>query len=164
ELLDPVNLLQVFLLLNSLFWRSYISSSLWVLLGALAAIRKALLARRSQQHVRQLLLAANGQQVFVLRSKSVAKISSAGLVPGDVVLLQQGAACPADVLLLRGSAVVDQADFTGEAAPVEKVPLEAAAQQQTEAKGPQLLQGQTAAERLVAAHPHSLVHAGEPSE
>ena len=99
------------------------------------------------------------------------------------MLLHEGTVCPADLLLLRGSAVVDQADFTGEAAPVEKLPLEALPsqrqQQQQQQKQQQQQQmdtetdsetetetitstgrRQTAAARLAALYANSFVHAG----
>lgn len=80
-----MNLLQVFLLFNSLFWRSYISSSLWVLLGASAALRKAFLAYCSQQRVRGLLQAADTQRVRVLRGGRLSHVAAAELVPGKTL-------------------------------------------------------------------------------
>ena len=76
-------LLQVFLLLNSLFWRSYISSSLWVLLGVSSALRKALLALRSQQRVGKLLQAADEYTVCVLRGGRERPLKASELVPGE---------------------------------------------------------------------------------
>ncbi|OEH76678.1 p-type cation-transporting protein [Cyclospora cayetanensis] len=160
EARDPVNLLQIFLLLNSLFWRSYISSSLWVLLGVSAALRKALLAYRSQQSVRGLLQTLDTQTVLVLRGNSPSNLKAADLVPGDVVLLQQGTACPADLLLVRGSAVVDEADFTGEAAPVERIPVEVLSHPKDAHSLQRHADCETGAQRLARLHANSLIHAG----
>lgn len=91
------------------------------------------------------------------------------LCSGDVVLLQQGTTCPADLLLVRGSAVINEADFTGEAVPVERVPveleseMETGAARQTAGRGLSLspIKAKTGAQRLAGLHARSLVHAGQ---
>jgi cation-transporting ATPase 13A3/4/5 len=51
---------------------------------------------------------------------SVATLNSTELVPGDVVVVHPGI-LPADLVLLRGEAIVDENMLTGEAVPVRKV-------------------------------------------
>jgi cation-transporting P-type ATPase 13A2 len=51
---------------------------------------------------------------------SVATLNSTELVPGDVVVIHPGI-LPADLVLLRGEAIVDENMLTGEAVPVRKV-------------------------------------------
>ncbi len=51
---------------------------------------------------------------------SVATLDSTELVPGDVVVVHPGI-LPADLVLLRGEAIVDENMLTGEAVPVRKV-------------------------------------------
>ena len=77
------------------------------------------------------------------------------------MLLQQGSSCPADLLLVRGSAVIDEADFTGEAAPVERIPLETQEDVVETERCLFLKKRRTAAERLAIRHARSLVHAGQ---
>lgn len=47
-------------------------------------------------------------------------VDSSALLPGDVVLVSSGPV-PADIVLLQGEAVVDEALLTGEATSVRKV-------------------------------------------
>ena len=64
--------------------------------------------------------------VYVYRSKQWSKqpVSAATLVPGDIVSLQtnndRSSTVPCDALLLRGSAIVNEAMLTGESVPLLK--------------------------------------------
>ena len=60
------------------------------------------------------------------RARRWRDVPARALVPGDLISLAGGTACPADVALLRGRALVDEATLTGEAVPVLKRPLLAA--------------------------------------
>ncbi|KAK1929195.1 putative cation-transporting ATPase 13A3 [Phytophthora citrophthora] len=57
----------------------------------------------------------------VVRSGSAAEIHESELVPGDIVDVKEGPVC-ADILLLSGLCVADEASLTGEAVPVNKEP------------------------------------------
>ena len=60
-------------------------------------------------------------QALVRRDGTVTRIAAALLVPGDVILLEAGAAIPADARLARAAALqVNESTLTGESAPVEK--------------------------------------------
>ncbi|HSB40907.1 MAG TPA: cation-translocating P-type ATPase [Methylomirabilota bacterium] len=62
-------------------------------------------------------------QAVVRRDGRVMRIAAADLVPGDVVILEAGAAVPADARLLRAAALqVNESALTGESAPVWKDP------------------------------------------
>jgi len=66
-------------------------------------------------------------RVTVLRDGAETNIASADLVPGDVMMLSEGAKIPADGVILRCSDLrVDESSLTGEAEGVWKVPKEAA--------------------------------------
>jgi len=57
----------------------------------------------------------------VLRGGHRRQVDSAGLVPGDIVLLEAGDRVPADLRLLRAHGLkIDEAPLTGESVPVEK--------------------------------------------
>ncbi len=59
----------------------------------------------------------------VFRDHRLRRIPSSLLVPGDVVLLEEGDVVPADIRLLEGeSLLVDEAILTGESIPVDKEP------------------------------------------
>ncbi len=51
-------------------------------------------------------------EVEAIRNGEVVKLSSAELVPGDIIVLQPGT-LPADVVLLRGECIVDENMLTG---------------------------------------------------
>jgi len=60
-------------------------------------------------------------QAVVRRDGYVTRIAAADLVPGDVVILEAGAAVPADARLLRATALqINESTLTGESAPVWK--------------------------------------------
>lgn len=60
-------------------------------------------------------------ETTVIRAGQTQRISSVGLVPGDLVILQAGARVPADLRLVRSRDLqVVEAALTGEAAPVQK--------------------------------------------
>lgn len=61
-------------------------------------------------------------RVWVVRDGRWQQIPSDLLVPGDLVRLEAGDRVPADLLLLEGSAAVDESVLTGESLPVEKSP------------------------------------------
>jgi len=60
-------------------------------------------------------------QALVRRGGGVVRIPAAGVVPGDVLVLEAGAHVPADTRLVRGSRLrVAEAALTGESVPVDK--------------------------------------------
>jgi Ca2+-transporting ATPase len=60
----------------------------------------------------------------VLRDKAVRNIFSAELVPGDLVIVDEGSAFPADGVLVAGTHLqADESTLTGEAMPVRKRPF-----------------------------------------
>ncbi len=57
----------------------------------------------------------------VLRDNKIVIITDSGVVPGDILILQEGEKVPADArLLMTHSLKVDEASLTGESLPVEK--------------------------------------------
>lgn len=59
-------------------------------------------------------------RVTVLREGAAVVIEASGLVPGDVVLLEEGERIPADMRLLSGDVEVDLSTLTGESVPVAR--------------------------------------------
>ena len=51
------------------------------------------------------------------------EIDSEELLPGDVVIVPQGMILPCDLILLTGSAIVNESMMTGESTPVMKTGL-----------------------------------------
>jgi calcium-translocating P-type ATPase len=60
------------------------------------------------------------QHVTVLRDGTPATIEATGLVPGDVVLLEEGERIAADMRLLAGDVELDLSTLTGESVPVAR--------------------------------------------
>src|SRR5438132_958424 len=61
-------------------------------------------------------------QCFVLRSGTKKLINDGCLVPGDVILLQEGQRVPADARLIESNSMqIDEAILTGESEPVRKI-------------------------------------------
>lgn len=59
----------------------------------------------------------------VLRDGEIKVIPAPGLVPGDLVFLEQGSRVPADLLVVRaGNLCAEESSLTGESCPVEKFP------------------------------------------
>ena len=62
------------------------------------------------------------QHADVLRDGALATVDAADLVPGDVMLLEEGQRVSADARLLAGEVMVDLSTLTGESAPQSRVP------------------------------------------
>jgi calcium-translocating P-type ATPase len=85
-----------------------------ILLNAAFAFVQELQAERAVEALAQYM----PQHVRVLRDREPALIEAAGLVVGDVVLLEEGERIPADMRLLSGALEVDLSTLTGESVPV----------------------------------------------
>ena len=84
-----------------------------ILLNAGFAFLEEQQAERAVEALAQFL----PQEVTVLRDKTRASIEAAGLVPGDVVVLEEGERVPADVRLISGAVEIDMSTLTGESVP-----------------------------------------------
>ena len=63
------------------------------------------------------------QRAVVIRDGEQQEIDAAGVVPGDIVLLEMGERVPADLAIVEATSLqVDEAPLTGESAPVDKAP------------------------------------------
>ena len=84
-----------------------------ILLNAVFAFVQELQAERAIEALAQYL----PQQVTVLRSGEPTQIRAADLVPGDVVVLEEGERIAADMRLISGAVEVDLSTLTGESVP-----------------------------------------------
>ncbi|KAE9038479.1 putative cation-transporting ATPase 13A4 [Phytophthora rubi] len=66
-------------------------------------------------------LVRSDHRIPVVRAGATAELHESELVPGDIVEVNEGPVC-ADILLLSGLCVADEASLTGEALPVNKEP------------------------------------------
>ena len=84
-----------------------------ILLNAVLAFAQELQAERAVEA----LAAYMPQRAIVLRDRAAHVVDAATLVPGDVVLLQEGDRIAADMRLLSGALEVDLSTLTGESVP-----------------------------------------------
>ncbi|MEW6446207.1 MAG: HAD-IC family P-type ATPase [Pseudomonadota bacterium] len=88
-----------------------------VIINALLGVAQEGKAERALEALRKVL----SPRAQVLRAGKVETMAAAGLVPGDIVLLQQGDKVPADVRLLHAhNLALDESLLTGESVPVAK--------------------------------------------
>jgi calcium-translocating P-type ATPase len=87
-----------------------------IILNAAFAFVQELQAERAVEALAQYM----PQRVTVLRDGVPAVIEATGLVPGDVVLVEEGERIAADMRLLAGAVEVDLSALTGESVPVTR--------------------------------------------
>lgn len=61
--------------------------------------------------------------IQVLQGEGLATVSSAQLVPGDIVVVPEGQLLPCDMVQLNGSSIINESILTGESIPVMKSSL-----------------------------------------
>ena len=88
-----------------------------VVLNALFAFVQEQQAERAVEALEDYL----PQQAFVLRDGRRAVVEAKELVPGDILLLEEGERISADARLLEGALEVDMSTLTGESVPVSRV-------------------------------------------
>lgn len=124
EVLNPFYIFQVF---SVLLWLidSYYLYSYCILIISTGSIFISLFETiQNNENIRK--LARYQCKVLIRMSDNVSKeISSTELVPGDVIMVPEATNLPCDLVLLSGSAIVNEAMLTGESIPVLKssVPL-----------------------------------------
>lgn len=94
-----------------------ISSLIWVLLlGHYLEAKSSSAAGDALQEVAKLL----PKQAHLIKSKNIVDVDIAQLREGDVVLIKPGEKVPADGVILKGKANMNEALISGESKPVEK--------------------------------------------
>ena len=63
------------------------------------------------------------RDIYVLRNGNFISMHSGDLVPGDIIQIPENSPVPCDLILLKGSCIVNEAVLTGESIPVPKNPL-----------------------------------------
>lgn len=88
-----------------------------VLINAVLGCVQEYRAERSLEAIRRL----TAPEARVVRSGRDQKISSAGLVPGDIVSIEAGDKVPSDLRLIEAAGLeIEESSLTGESAPVKK--------------------------------------------
>mmetsp|Transcript_9419 Transcript_9419/g.15216 ORF Transcript_9419/g.15216 Transcript_9419/m.15216 type:complete len:1314 (+) Transcript_9419:53-3994(+) len=124
EFLTPLYCFQFAVMWLYLFIDSWNISAVWVVWTFTAGISKSLfVVRRNKLKVAE--LARTESLVHVLRDGSWTKdpISSADVMPGDIIRIEPGKVC-CDMCVVEGGAVVNESMLTGEPMPVQRFPIE----------------------------------------
>ncbi|KAK4515331.1 AdoMet-homocysteine methyltransferase [Mucor velutinosus] len=100
------------------YWQIGISDTGVILLAALI---KVIVRLKSEKRVKT--MAEHVDTCQVLRNQVWSGVSTADLVPGDVVKVEAGQTVPVDAVILCGDIVVDESSLTGEPLPIRKFPL-----------------------------------------
>jgi Ca2+-transporting ATPase len=116
--------LMVIILIVAALISFFLGDSKDVIVILAIVILNAILGIYQEYRAEQALAALNALQVplvRVRRKSTVQEISAEDLVPGDVVLLQEGDRIPADGRLIESvNLQIDESPLTGESVPVEK--------------------------------------------
>ncbi|MEO3798177.1 cation-transporting P-type ATPase [Nonomuraea sp. B10E15] len=94
----------------------------WAILAVIAVNAAfALLQERQAERAVEALAAYLPEHATVIRDAQHRTVEAGQLVPGDLVLLEEGDKVPADARLVDGAVEVDLSMLTGESMPVERV-------------------------------------------
>ncbi|MFE3373256.1 cation-translocating P-type ATPase [Streptomyces sp. NPDC059173] len=93
----------------------------WAILAVIAVNAAfALLQERQAERAVETLARYLPEQAFAVRDGRTQQVEARDLVPGDVILLEEGDKIPADARVTEGGVEVDLSMLTGESAPVER--------------------------------------------
>ena len=88
---------------------------------SLAAVVSLVISRQNFRRLRE--LSRHIQPVSAIRGGATLTLQSTELVPGDLMVVEDGMDLPCDAVLLAGEALISEAMLTGESVPVAKVPF-----------------------------------------
>ncbi|MFE3389953.1 cation-translocating P-type ATPase [Streptomyces anulatus] len=93
----------------------------WAILAVIAVNAAfALLQERQAERAVETLARYLPEHAFAVRDGRTRQVEARDLVPGDVILLEEGGKVPADARVTDGGVEVDLSMLTGESAPVER--------------------------------------------
>ncbi|KAJ8577303.1 hypothetical protein ON010_g1907 [Phytophthora cinnamomi] len=119
KLVAPFYIFQVISAIIWFFEAYTVYAVIIVCLSALSITNEIYVEVSNSNRLRSLV--RSDHRIPVVRAGITAEIHESELVPGDIVELKEGPVC-ADILLLSGLCVADEASLTGEALPVNKEP------------------------------------------
>ncbi|HET9399253.1 MAG TPA: cation-translocating P-type ATPase [Sphingomicrobium sp.] len=100
-----------------------LAEGIFLSVGALLSLSLVIVQEARSEHALQALNALAEPQAKVIRGGLIQSIPAAHLVPGDLIIIGEGARIPADATLIDGDVLeVDEAALTGESVPVAKRP------------------------------------------
>lgn len=121
EFLTPIYIFQFSCIWVYMYYSTWNIATIWLLLAIVSGTTKAFLVRRNLLKIQE--MAATQTTATVLRGGSWTTRSSAEIVPGDIVAIENGVV-PCDIAILDGCAVVNESMLTGEPMPVQRFAAE----------------------------------------
>ncbi|OII76668.1 E1-E2 ATPase family protein [Cryptosporidium andersoni] len=123
EITNPLTVFQLLVVASFAFQGFVLYPVKWVpmmILSIIASIRTHL---KSTVNIQKLADMNGSEEVTLIRDGQLQKVNSVDLVPGDVVNIYEGMDVPCDMMLIYGSAVVNESMLTGESAEIVKFPV-----------------------------------------
>lgn len=108
------------------YWQIGLTDTLVILLAALI---KVIVRLKSENRVKK--MAEHVDTCQVLRNSEWINVSTADLVPGDIIQIIPNQIVPMDGVILQGDIVVDESSLTGEPLPIRKFALRQQADNET---------------------------------
>ncbi|OWZ05391.1 hypothetical protein PHMEG_00022527, partial [Phytophthora megakarya] len=119
KLIAPFYIFQVISALIWFFEQYTVYAAIIVILSATSITNEIYVEVSNSNRLRSLV--KSNCSIHVVRSGTTTQVQESEIVPGDIVAVKEGPVC-ADILLLSGLCVADEASLTGEAVPVNKEP------------------------------------------
>lgn len=119
EVLNPFYIFQVFSVILW-FWDYYYYYAGCILIISTASVVASLVETISNHNSIREMARYQCRVKLVGAGQSLHEVDSTELVPGDVIQVPEGLNLPCDLVLLTGSAIVNEAMLTGESIPVMK--------------------------------------------
>ncbi|MEK6897581.1 MAG: HAD-IC family P-type ATPase, partial [Nanoarchaeota archaeon] len=125
-LLEQINSFVVYILIAAMLISFFVDQILdGIVIGAIIILNTLLgfIQESKAEKAIQALKKLETSQSLVIRDNKHVLIQSKNLVPGDIILLNEGNKVPADCYLLESVELkVDESILTGESVPVKKIP------------------------------------------
>ena len=122
EVLNPFYIFQVFSVVLWM-WDLYYYYASCILVISTGSVLLSLCETISNHNQIRRMARYQCQVRLMQPNNTSREINSTELVPGDVVVVPEGSSLPCDVILLTGSAIVNESMLTGESIPVMKSSL-----------------------------------------
>ncbi|EKX54306.1 hypothetical protein GUITHDRAFT_63632 [Guillardia theta CCMP2712] len=126
EVLNPFYVFQVFSIFIWLIDGYTYYACAIAIMSIVSAVSSTYTTRRNLMRIRRMAEVRQTvtvyRQLALRREENYVEVDVSDLVPGDILILNGSMAAPCDLLLVRGSCVVDESMLTGESVPILKSP------------------------------------------
>ncbi|EAK88954.1 P-type ATpase3, 13 transmembrane regions [Cryptosporidium parvum Iowa II] len=123
EILNPLTVFQLLVVASYTFQGYVLFAVKWVPMMIISIIANIRIHFIKIRNIRELAEMTGCDNVKVIRDGKLVTLHNLELVPGDIIHVYENSIVPCDLLLLSGSAVVNESMLTGESAEVLKMPI-----------------------------------------